>query len=153
MSNISGKRVARVKLTLAKRAIDSLKPAEKPWIAWDDRLTGFGVQVHPSGVKSYIVNYRPGSGGRAAPNKRLVIGRCDRMAAEQARREAHRLLGMVAVGEDPAADRARSRRMPLLRQAFEQYMKANPKRKASTNEHYRDRFERPLADWLGRATP
>ena len=39
-----------------------------------------------------------------APNKRLVIGRCDRMAAEQARRkEAHRLLGIVAVGEDPAA--------------------------------------------------
>ena len=72
------------------------------------------------------------------------------MAAEQARREAHRLLGMVAMGEDPAAERARSRRMPPLRQAFEQYMRANPKRKASTNESYRDRFERPLADWLAR---
>ncbi len=151
MSNISGKRVAHVKLTIAKRAIDSLKPAEKPWIAWDDKLTGFGVQVHPSGVKSYIVNYRPGSGGRAAPNKRLVIGRCDRMAAEQARREAHRLLGIVAVGEDPAADRAKRRQMPPLRQAFEEYMKANPKRRASTNANYRDRFERPLADWLGRS--
>ena len=40
--------------------------------------------------------------------------------------------------------------MPPLRQAFEQYMAANPKRKASTNESYRDRFERPLADWLAR---
>ena len=39
---ISGKRVARVKLTIAKRAIDSFKPADKPWIAWDDKLTGFG---------------------------------------------------------------------------------------------------------------
>ena len=145
-----GKRVARVKLTIAKRAIDSLEPANKPWIAWDDKLTGYGVLVHPSGVKSYIVNYRLGAGGRTAPNKRLVIGRCDRMAAEQARREAHRLLGMVAMGEDPAAERARSRRMPPLRQAFEQYMRANPKRKASTNESYRDRFERPLADWLAR---
>ena len=125
MANISGKRVARVKLTIAKCAIDSLVPAHKPWIAWDDKLTGFGVQVHPSGVKSYIVNYRPGSGGRAAPNKRLVIGRCDRMAPEQARREAHRLLGMVAVGEDPTVDRARSRRMPPLREAFEEYMAAN----------------------------
>ena len=145
-----GKRVARVKLTIAKRAIDSLEPANKPWIAWDDKLTGYGVLVHPSGVKSYIVNYRLGAGGRTAPNKRLVIGRCDRMAAEQARREAHRLLGMVAMGEDPAAERARSRRMPPLRQAFEQYMRANPKRKASTNESYRDRFERPLANWLAR---
>ena len=73
------------------------------------------------------------------------------MAPEQARREAHRLLGMVAVGEDPAADRARSRRMPPLREAFEQYMAANPKRRASTTENYRDRFERPLSDWLGRS--
>ena len=146
----SGKRIARVKLTIAKRAIDSLEPGDKPWIAWDDRLTGFGVLVHPSGVKSFIVNYRLGSGGRTAPNKRLVIGRCDRMAPEVARREAHRLLGMVAMGEDPAADRARSRRMPTLGQAFEQYLKANPKRKASTNQHYRDRLERPLADWLAR---
>ena len=146
----SGKRVARVKLTIAKRAIDSFDPADKPWIAWDDKLTGLGVLVHPSGVKSFIVNYRLGTGGRTAPNKRLVIGRCDRIAPEQARREAHRLLGMVAMGEDPAAERARSRRMPALKQAFEDYMKANPKRKASTNASYRDRFERPLADWLGR---
>ena len=147
----SGKRVARVKLTIARRAIDSLEPAARPWIAWDDRLTGYGVQVHPSGVKSYIVNYRPGAGGRPAPNKRLVIGRCDRMAPEQARREAHRLLGIVAVGEDPAAERARSRGMPPLKEAFEEYMKANPKRRAITNENYRDRFERPLGDWLGRS--
>ena len=146
----SGKRVARVKLTIAKRAIDSFKPADKPWIAWDDKLTGFGVLVHPSGVKSFIVNYRLGAGGRTAPNKRLVIGRCDRIPAEQARREAHKLLGKVAMGEDPAAERARSRRMPPLRQAFEQYMAANPKRKGSTNASYRDRFERPLGDWLGR---
>ena len=146
----SGKRVARVKLTIAKRAIDSFEPADKPWIAWDDKITGLGVLVHPSGVKSFIVNYRLGTGGRTAPNKRLVIGRCDRIAPEQARREAHRLLGMVAMGEDPAAERARSRRMPALKQAFEQYMAANPKRKASTNASYRDRFERPLADWLGR---
>ena len=145
-----GKRVARVKLTIAKRAIDSFEPADKPWIAWDDKITGLGVLVHPSGVKSFIVNYRLGTGGRTAPNKRLVIGRCDRIAPEQARREAHRLLGMVAMGEDPAAERARSRRMPALKQAFEQYMAANPKRKASTNASYRDRFERPLADWLGR---
>ena len=103
--NSPGKRTARVKLTIARRAIDSFVPAHKPWIAWDDKLTGYGVLIHPSGVKSYIVNYRLGPGGRAAPNKRLVIGRCDRMAPELARKEAHRLLGMVAMGEDPAAAR------------------------------------------------
>ena len=72
------------------------------------------------------------------------------MAPEQARREAHRLLGIVAVGEDPAAERARSRRMPTPKQTFEQYMKANPKHKARTNENYRNRLERRLGDWLSR---
>ena len=88
-------------------------------------FTGFGVLVHPSGVKSFIVNYRLGDGGRTAPNKRLVIGRCGRISAEQARREARKLLGKVAMGEDPAAERARSRRMPPLRQAFERCCHGN----------------------------
>ena len=46
-----GKRVAKTKLTITKRAVDALKPADKPWIAWDDKLTGFGVRVHPTGAK------------------------------------------------------------------------------------------------------
>ena len=44
MTEASGKRVALHKLTLTKRAVDALKPGDKPWIAWDDRLTGFGVR-------------------------------------------------------------------------------------------------------------
>ena len=58
-----GKRIAKTKLTLTKRAVEGLKPADKSWIAWDDRLTGFGVRVHPTGAKSFIVNYRSGDGG------------------------------------------------------------------------------------------
>ena len=38
---MTGKRVARHKLTLTKRAVEAMKPADRPWIAWDDRLTGF----------------------------------------------------------------------------------------------------------------
>ena len=38
-------------------------------------VVGFGVRVQPSGVRSYIVNYRAGGGGRRAANRRLVIGR------------------------------------------------------------------------------
>ena len=79
MSTQSGKRTANLKLTLNKRAVESLKPADKPFIAWDDKLTGFGLRVQPSGVRSYIVNYRAGAGGRKAANRRLVIGRHGRV--------------------------------------------------------------------------
>ena len=75
-------------------------------------MTGFGVRVYPSGHKSFIVNYRTGDGGRKAPNKRIVLGRCDRLAPERARRMAHQVLGKVASGGDPADERAEARGIP-----------------------------------------
>ena len=122
----SAKRIARVRTHLTKRVVEALEPADKSWIAWDDRLTGFGVRVQPSGTKSFIVNYRPGDGGRKAPNKRVVIGRYGRMAPDEARKKAQDLLGRVARGEDPAGERAEARGVPTLAEAFETYMRANP---------------------------
>ena len=150
MSTHSGKRTANLKLTLNKRNVEALKPADKPFIAWDDRLTGFGVRVQPSGVRSYIVNYRAGAGGRRAANRRLVIGRHGRVTPDQARRIAQETLGRVAAGEDPAAGRARTRAMPTLRTAFEDYLDAGPERRQSTLAVYRSTVHRDLRAWLDR---
>ena len=46
----------------------------KDTVFWDRELTGFGVRVLPSATKSFILNYRPGPGGRKAPNRRIVLG-------------------------------------------------------------------------------
>ena len=145
-----GKRVALVKLSLSKRSVDALAPKDQAWIAWDDRLTGFGVRVYPSGRKSWIVNYRAGDGGRKAPNKRIVIGRCDRVSADQARRKAHEVLGKVAGGDDPAGKRSEARSMPSLAEALEDFISANPNRAQVTEKGYRYLFDRYLGDWLGR---
>ena len=150
MTDTTGKRVARVKIAIAKRTVDALEPTAKAWIAWDDKLTGFGVRVYPSGRKSYIVNYRAGDGGRKAPNKRVMLGRCDRISADRARRMAHQVLGNVAGGGDPANERAEARGMPTLGQAFDEFMAANPNRAPTTDKGYRDFVERYLGDWLGR---
>ena len=75
------KRIARVKVTLTERTIEALTPEARPWIAWDDQVTGFGVRVQPTGTKSFIVNYRAGDGGRTAPNRRVVIGDAHRVGA------------------------------------------------------------------------
>ena len=43
---------------ITKRAVDALRPAERERVVWDDDITGFGVRVHPTGRKVYIVKYR-----------------------------------------------------------------------------------------------
>ncbi len=147
----TAKRTARLKTSLTKRTVEALKPGLKPWIAWDDRLTGFGVRVQPSGAKTFVVNYRSGSGGRSAPNKRVTLGRFGRITSDQARRMAQELLGKVASGEDPAQERAEARDMPSLSRAFEDYLKANPRRKPRTVEMYRTNLRVCFGDWLSRS--
>ena len=146
----STKRIAKVRLSLTKRSVESLVPSAGPWIAWDDKLTGFGVRVQPSGTKSFLINYRANGGGRYSPNRRLVIGRFGRMTAAEARRRAQSLLGRVAAGEDPAAERAEARGLPTLGEAFEDYMKVNPNRSANTNKVYRQNLRVNLSDWVNR---
>ena len=146
----TGKRIARVRTHLTKRTVEALAPAEKSWIAWDDRVTGLGCRIQPSGTKSFIVNYRPGDGGRRAPNKRVVIGRFGLMTTDEARRKAQDLLGRVARGEDPTGERAEVRGVPTLAEAFETYVKANPNRAANTVRLYRQNLRVNLGDWLKR---
>ena len=145
MTKPSRKRIALHKLSLTKRTVEALKPGAKSWIAWDDTLTGFGVRVQPTGLKAYIVNYRAGDGGRKAPNKRVVLGRHGEITAAQARHMAQLVLREAATG-DGAGGRTEADGMPVLEQAFEDYMAVNPKRTASTNKQYRQAFGH-LSDW------
>ena len=144
------KRMAKARLTLTKRSVDGLQPSARPWIAWDDKLTGFGIRVQPSGTKSFLINYRADGGGRYSPNRRLVIGRYGRVTAEQARRKAQALLGRVAAGEDPAVERAKARGLPTLGEAFEEYIEANPNRTQRTVYLYRQNLRVNLPDWVNR---
>ena len=84
------------------------------------------------------------------PNKRVVIGRYGLVAPDQARRLAQELLGRVAGGADPAQERADRRGMPSLGETFEEYLAANPSRKASTEALYRGQMRYCLGDWLSR---
>ena len=150
MTAPSGKRVALTKLNLTQRSVEALKPAAKSWIAWDDSLTGFGVRVQPTGLKSFIVNYRAGDGGRKAPNRRVALGRHGDISVAHARQMARRTLAEAARGEDPAGPLAEAPPMPELERAFEDFMAANPDRAAGTDRLYREEFARHFADWRER---
>lgn len=94
---------------LTKRVVDALKPSDKP--IWDTNPKGFGVRVSPKGAKTYVVTYRPKPGGRGAPKRWYTIGmHGSPWTVESARTEARRILGLVADGKDPQADRMEERR-------------------------------------------
>jgi Arm DNA-binding domain len=46
------------------------------------KLPGFGLRVQPSGVMSYVAKYRAGS-GRAAPTRRVTLGRVGKITGVQ----------------------------------------------------------------------
>lgn len=94
---------------LTKRTVDALVPAERAFIAFDSDLHGFGIRVMPSGVKTFIFEYRPNGGGRAVAKRRLKLGRFGPLTVDEAREKARRAYGDVANGIDPAAEKAEQR--------------------------------------------
>jgi hypothetical protein len=94
---------------LTKRAVDALMPRAKPFIAFDPEVVGFGVRVMPSGLKSFVLEYRPGAGGRNVTKRRMTLGRYGAMTPDQARKAALNALARVRLGSDPQAERSRQR--------------------------------------------
>ena len=91
---------------LTKSLVEALEPSKvgvkgSYLFAWDQELRGFGVQVMPSGLKSFILQYRNGE----KRSRRIVIGRYGVMTVEEARKEARVLLGKIAKGVDPADEK------------------------------------------------
>ncbi|WP_400770304.1 tyrosine-type recombinase/integrase [Methylosinus sporium] len=96
-------------LKITKRSVDALHPGERPFIAFDSDLAGFGVRVMPTGVMSYVVEYRPHGGGRGVAKRRVTLGKVGTLTPEQARKAAADMLAQVRLGSDPAADKATRR--------------------------------------------
>jgi integrase len=75
-------------------------------ITFDDTLPGFGLRLQRSGDmvrRSWVVQYR------RAGTRRIKLGSADVLGIEQARKEAIKILGQVASGQDPQADRIERR--------------------------------------------
>ena len=115
---------------LTKRAIDATKPGAREAFLWDDELRGFGLRVKPSGVKTYVVQYRTETGR----TRRLAIGQVGRLTPASARKEARELLGKVDKGKDTSAERKVARMAPDVGRLMDRYLSEHVKRhnRAST---------------------
>ncbi|PSC06725.1 hypothetical protein SLNSH_02715 [Alsobacter soli] len=100
----------RIKLTDSAIAKASLPEGRSEVILWDTELTGFGIRIGEKS-RTFIVSYRPAGAGRAANSKKLKVGPAEAFkTTAEARNAARVLLGRVASGVDPAAERAEQKR-------------------------------------------
>lgn len=143
---------------LTKRIVDAAKPtSDREVFRWDAELRGFGLRVKPTGVKSYIIQYRT----RTGISRRMTIGQHGVLTAEEARREAKVQLGRAAKGDDPAADKANARDGLSFATFTERYLSdhAATKKKPSSvrmdrinlNKHILPILGRRRLDTIGRA--
>lgn len=111
-------------------------PEGKPAFAWDDKVSGFGLKVMPSGKRKYVLKYRT-HGGRAGRQRLLGLGTHGEITADQARALAQRALATVAEGGDPQATRQSIAAAPTLSDVWDRYERDHlPLKKPSTQRNY-----------------
>jgi integrase len=94
---------------ITKRIVDSVQPRDKSFIIFDASVKGFGCRVMPTGAKSFVLEYRPGAGGRSVAKRRLTLGRYGAMTVDQARTAALNALAHIRLGSDPQAEKSGER--------------------------------------------
>jgi integrase len=91
------------------------EPGKERSIFWDAGLSSFGLMVTRSGAKSFVVQYRSGQVSR-----RYTFASA--LGLDNARKEARKLLGEVAKGADPVADRRKASSPNSLQAICENYL-------------------------------
>jgi integrase len=136
---------------LSLATVKAAKPEDKDYFLWDGELKGFGLKVCKGGRKVYVCKYRAGS-GRSAPSRRMTIGaHGSPWTPDAARKEAARLLGRVAQGEDPARDKQDAKSVISVAELCNRYLEAGvATKKASTLATDRGRIERHIKPLLGK---
>ncbi|MBO0332616.1 integrase arm-type DNA-binding domain-containing protein [Sneathiella sp. CAU 1612] len=142
-----------------KLTLDTIKTivadADRDVVVWDESLSGFGLRVKPSGVKSFLVQYRNVEGR----SRRLTLGKMGVLTPDEARRLAKKKLGEVAHGGDPAEAKRDERKAITVRELCKDYLtaaerglilgKRNKPKKPSTIYIDRGRIERHILPLLG----
>lgn len=134
-------------ILIDRKSVAALPPVAKTTVFYDVKLTGFGLRLTTSGVKTYIVEYRPGAGGRGINKKRMSIGRDGpAFRADAARAKAELILAQVTLGTDPGSERTKRRRAERVSDLLQVYLsdRIAVTRKPKTYEA----FEGLVRNWI-----
>jgi hypothetical protein len=102
---------------IGKRDVVALVPGE---IVWDAAVSGFGARRQTSAAVTYILKYRTGDGRQ----RWHTIGRHGApWTPDSARKQATMLLGSIARGSDPSAEKAVKLKSMTVADLCNQYVK------------------------------
>lgn len=140
--------VTRGAQKITKRVIDAANPHPKRFYIWDLEIKGFGLLVLPSGVKSYVFDYRTAQ----AIKRRITIGQHGAWTPDQARRKAEEYRQVVRTGADPLGDKQALRDAATVNAVFDAYLLSEDfaNKAVETQAHDRSRIERHLRPLLGK---
>lgn len=132
---------------LTKRFVDSLKATEADQVVFDDVVPGFGVRIMPSGMRSYLVQYR----NAQHRSRRLTIGKHGALTVDQARDHARKILEAVRNGRDPAAEKFAFLRAPTVDELLDRYLTEHveQRNRASTVAEVRRLVDKHIRPRLG----
>jgi integrase len=139
--------MARQKLT--KMVVEGMKPAPEELVVWDSALPGFGLRIKPTGIRSYIVQYRTRDTGQS---KRMTIGQHGPLLTfDQAKRHARGVLTDAARGKDPVTERRTKRQAPTMRDLASDYLEkyAGPKKRPKSVRDDRAMLDNVVLPKLG----
>jgi integrase len=113
----------------------------------DSKLTGFALRVTSSKTKSFVVETTINNKVR-----RITIGKYGALTTETARKEAKKLLGDIARGKDPIAEKQATKAKQItLSEVFADYLRARKSLKPKTIYDYKRVMNVALVAWSKKA--
>jgi integrase len=98
-----------MKLTLNRIAGLKCPEDKRDMLVFDDEQRGLGVRVTAGGGKTYLAQYN-----RHGQKRRIPLGSCSALSLAKARDAVRAIMGDVAKGIDPAAERKKARAYEAL---------------------------------------
>src|SRR3990167_3424404 len=133
-------------IKITKLFVDkAIAPIDKDQVFYRDKeLKGFALRVTSAGTKSFVVEKIIGKKVR-----RITLGKYGSLTAESARKEAQKLLGQIAGGKDPIAEKQATKiREVTLKEVYADYLKTRKSLKPKTVYDYNRVVNTALAHWL-----
>jgi len=132
-------------MKLTKIIVDKAEtPKDKDQVFYrDEELKGFALRVTQSGIKSFVIEKLV-----KGKVRRITLGRYGELTAEQARKEAQKLLCKIAAGIDLAAEKKSEKIHRItLSDVFKDYLDTRKNLADKTIYDYRRLIETAFTDW------